>query len=61
MNLDEKWNFEQKNSFFIKFQKFTKNGQKRFNFFKKKIKLCFALKSLLFDRKLIPKLALESS
>ena len=31
----KKWNFEQKNSFFIKFQKSTKNGQKKFNFFKK--------------------------
>ena len=28
----KKWNFEQKNSFFIKFQKSTKNGQKKFNF-----------------------------
>ena len=39
---EKKWicvknsNFEQKNSFFIKFQKSMKNGQKKFNFFKKK-------------------------
>ena len=49
MNLDEKWNFEIKNSFFIKFQESTKNEQKKFNFFKKKkLKLYFALKWLLF-------------
>ena len=43
----KKLNFEQKNSFFIKFQKSMKNGQKKFNFFKKKTKFCFARKKLL--------------
>ena len=63
---DKKWicvknrNFERKNAFFIKFQKSMKNGQKKCNFFKKKIRTLFCFKVTSNCRKLISKLLLES-
>ena len=53
-------NFEQKNSFFIKFQKSTKNGQKS-SIFSKKIKTLFCFKITSICRKLILRLVAESS
>ena len=60
MNLDEKLEFWTKNSFFIKFQKSTKDGQKS-SFFSKTIQTLFCFKITSICRKLIPKLASESS
>ena len=54
------WNFQEKNSFFMKFQKSTKNGQKNAIFTKKnKILFCFKITSIC--RKLISKLVSRSS
>ena len=61
-NWMKNWNFQEKNSFFMKFQESTKNGQKKCNFFKKKKnKTLFCFKITSICRKLISKLVSRSS